>query len=318
MLNTYGPTEATVTATWAELLPDRPVTIGRPLPTYSVHLLEEDGVNPVPTGGIGEICIGGPGVAIGYVNRPDLTAERFIPDPFAGDDPAARLYRTGDLGRLNPDGEIEFLGRADGQVKIRGYRIELAEIEAVLLESGAVENAVVTVVANDGAVEELAAFVTLRGPAAAPTDETRERLHQALRTRLPSYMVPAFLEFLDAVPTLASGKTDRSRLPRPAGPRLLPGPSDEDVPPETPLERAIADCWSRVFGREIRSVTADFFAGLRPRDPLGHGRLLPRPRRPLPVRRARRLGAPARSRPPSFRDRGPVRAPDRARAGPPR
>src|SRR5437763_1120165 len=124
MLNTYGPTETTVTATWTELVPGRPVTIGRPLPTYTAYILDA-ALQPVPPGVAGEVCIGGPGVAVGYVNRPELTAEKFVPDPFS-DRPGARLYRTGDLGVLTPGGEIEYRGRIDTQVKIRGYRIELA------------------------------------------------------------------------------------------------------------------------------------------------------------------------------------------------
>src|SRR5262249_13885983 len=115
MLNTYGPTETTVTATWGELVPGRPVTIGKPLPTYTVHIRDEQ-MRPVADGELGEICIGGPGVARGYVNRPDLTAARFVQDPDTG----ARLYRTGDLGRMTPEGEVEFAGRIDSQVKIRG------------------------------------------------------------------------------------------------------------------------------------------------------------------------------------------------------
>ena len=163
MLNTYGPTEATVTSTWTELFPDTPVTIGVPLPTYSVHLLDEV-YQPVPPGSAGEICIGGPGVGVGYVNRPELTRERFITNPFqvskSGND---KLYLTGDLGRLTPDGDIEYLGRIDNQVKIHGYRIELSEIEAILLEHGAVRLAIVNAVAGAGGVTELVAYVVADG-----------------------------------------------------------------------------------------------------------------------------------------------------------
>jgi non-ribosomal peptide synthetase-like protein len=265
MLNTYGPTETTVTATWGLLRPDRPVTIGKPLPTYTAHILDAS-LCPVAAGEPGEICIGGAGVASGYVNRPELTAARFVADPFAGGRARARLYRTGDLGRLTPDGEIEFLGRIDSQVKIRGYRIELAEIEAVVLEDGAVENVVVAVVPPDGddngrsGVEELAAYATLRRPAADP-DGLKDRLHAALRGRLPAYMVPAFIEFVDALPTLPSGKADRSRLPRPASPRLGARVGTA-VPPATPMEEEIAAAWGAVFGRSDVSVEADFFAEL--------------------------------------------------------
>jgi non-ribosomal peptide synthetase-like protein len=263
MLNTYGPTETTVTATWGMLRPDRPVTIGKPLPTYTAYILDESR-RPVAAGESGEICIGGPGVARGYVNRPDLTESRFIPDPFADGRPRAnaRLYRTGDLGRFTPDGEIEFLGRIDTQVKIRGYRIELGEIEAVLLENNAIENAVVAVVPGDGpgGVEELAAYATLRGPAADP-DGLKDRLHETLRSRVPGYMVPAFIEFLDALPTLASGKADRSRLPRPVSPRLG-ARAGGAVPPATPMERDLAAAWAAVLGHAEVSVEADFFEDL--------------------------------------------------------
>ena len=143
--NAYGPTEATVTATWTELRPAKPVTIGGPLPTYTIAILEAARDVLVDEGKVGEIAVGGIGVAVGYLNREDLTRKAFVPD-FLGleNNPGHRLYRTGDLGRINDDGEIEYLGRIDTQVKIRGYRIELAEIENVLLEAEGVAQAVVT------------------------------------------------------------------------------------------------------------------------------------------------------------------------------
>jgi non-ribosomal peptide synthetase-like protein len=254
MLNTYGPTETTVTATWSELIPGRPVTIGRPLPTYTAHILDSD-MRAVATGEMGEICIGGPSVAVGYVNRSELTAEKFVPDPFS-DRSDARLYRTGDLGVFTTDGEIEYRGRIDTQVKVRGYRIELAEIEAVLLEAGPVVSAVVAVVNGVGG-EELAAYVVLRPGTDFPT--LRQHLHDELRQRLPAYMVPAYVESIAAVPMLPSQKADRSRLPKPAGPRLAAGRDGEDVPAATPLEDRIAAAWAKVFGHEIRSVEANFF-----------------------------------------------------------
>ncbi len=258
MLNTYGPTETTVTCTWADLTPDRPVTIGRPLPTYRVHLLDHL-LQPVPVGEAGEICVGGPGVAQGYVNRPELTAERFVADPFT-DQPGARLYRTGDLGRLTADGEIEFLGRIDTQVKIRGYRVELSEIEAIVQEDDAVAGCLVTLVNGACSGPELAAYVVPRGP--ADFADLRHRLHTRLRRRLSSSMIPAYIEPLAAVPMLPSNKADRSALPQPTGPRLAVGAGSEDVPPETPLERQILAAWSRVFGQDISSVEADFFLDL--------------------------------------------------------
>ncbi|GGM79685.1 peptide synthetase [Longimycelium tulufanense] len=258
ILNTYGPTEATVTATWAELHAGKPVTIGRPLPTYYVRLLDEE-LRPVPDGEVAEICIGGVGVATGYLNRPDLTADRFVPDPWR---PAGRLYRTGDLGRLLPDGEIEYLGRADGEVKVRGHRVDLQEIETNLMADEAVAAAVVTLLKQDGPGGELAAYITRR------TDEPAEdtlvsRLHQRLRQHLPPYMVPAFLDIVTELPMLPSGKVDRKALPAPSGRRLVA--TDMPVtPPETPLEHRIVRVWAEVMrlGTDEVSVEADFFLDL--------------------------------------------------------
>src|SRR5262249_19297080 len=244
MLNTYGPTETTVTATWGELRPDRPVTIGKPLPTYTVHILDEQ-LRPVPDGELGEVCTGGAGVARGYVNRPDLTAARFVADPFAAR-PGARLYRTGDLGRLTADGEIEFAGRIDSQVKIRGYRIELAEIEAIMLENPAVRDAIVKVAPGDA--QELVAYLTVQGKERT-TEELKKYLYLELRDRLPSYMVPAFIELLDVMPMLPSGKADRANMPAPVSRRMSAG-SDNHVAPESPLEKELAKAWGEVFGRD--------------------------------------------------------------------
>lgn len=256
MLNTYGPTEATVTATWAELRPGRPVTIGRPLPTYRVTLLDES-LRPVPDGAVGEICIGGVGVARGYLNRPELTAERFLDDPRVTR--GGRLYRTGDLGRRLPDSEIEYLGRADSEVKIRGHRVELQEIESVILEEPVVTGAVVT--PHPGGTDELVAYVT-RGDAGVDPD-LAPRVHGRLAKRLPAYMVPAFLEVVGSLPMLPSGKVDRKSLPAPSGKRLIAagGPA---VPPTTPTEHLLAQAWAAVFGLEGEdiSVEADFFLDL--------------------------------------------------------
>jgi non-ribosomal peptide synthetase-like protein len=257
LLNTYGPTETTVTATYSELVPGQPVTIGKPLPTYTAYILNEH-LRPALPGQLGEICIGGPGVACGYVNRPDLTAERFVPDPFAGR-PGRKLYRTGDLGRRTPEGDIEFAGRIDSQVKIRGYRIELAEIEAVLLEHAAVNDALVSATSGDGDTQDLAAYLTLRGP--VNEDAVKSELCAELRRRLPCYMVPAFLEILDAIPMLPSGKADRIRLPAPRSPRRSARTGARRLP-ETLLEHQLTDAWSEAFGRDDLSVEDDFFRDL--------------------------------------------------------
>ncbi|GAA2266366.1 MULTISPECIES: Pls/PosA family non-ribosomal peptide synthetase [Kitasatospora] len=261
ILNVYGPTESTVTATWTELSPSRPVTIGTPLPTYRVYLLDQR-LRPVPDGDSGEICIGGPGVAIGYLNRPELTAERFIPNPVQADRAdSPRIYRTGDLGRLNPAGEIEFLGRIDTQVKIRGYRIELAEIEEVLREDPAVENAVVTPREQDGVVHDLVGYVTLTGHSDRDDDGLRKRLHTTLRRRLPEYMIPSFVEVLPEFPLLTADKVDRKALPAPVSVPLASG-SRPHVAPGTPLERRMAAVWQEVLGRRELSVEDDFFCDL--------------------------------------------------------
>ncbi|GAA1027322.1 MULTISPECIES: Pls/PosA family non-ribosomal peptide synthetase [Amycolatopsis] len=259
ILNTYGPTEATVTATWGELRPGRPVTIGRPLPTYSVVLLDH-GREPVPDGEVGEICLGGPGVARGYTGRPALTADRFIHHVLA---PAGgRLYRTGDLGRWTAEGEIEYLGRADAEVKIRGHRVDLGEIESVLMEDPDVAEAVAAMkpVTPDGEPELVAYVVSGTG---SRGDEVIGRLHASARDRLPAYMVPGYVDFLDALPIMPSGKVDRPRLPAPTGRRfaLADGPV---VPPSSAREAQVRAVWAQVFGIEedCLSVEADFFADL--------------------------------------------------------
>jgi non-ribosomal peptide synthetase component F len=168
-LNVYGPTEATVTATWTVLHPGRPVTIGVPLPTYSAVILDPDADRTLPPGEMGEIGLAGIGLASGYLNRPELTERAFIPD-FLGipDNPAGRIYRTGDLGRINTGGEIEHHGRIDTQVKIRGYRVELTEIESALLGLDGIGQAAVDVWHPEPDVTELAAYYSPGGGVPAP------------------------------------------------------------------------------------------------------------------------------------------------------
>jgi len=256
ILNTYGPTEATITASMAVLAPERPVTIGKALPTYRIHVLDES-LKPVPPGTSGEICIGGPGVAWGYVNRPELTAEKFVADPFSL---GGRLYRTGDLGRESPDGEIEFLGRIDTQVKIRGYRIELGEIESILAVQPHVTGALVHPFTGADGVTMLVAYLRLQS-GFTPGEDWRSAMHTELVTHLPSYMVPAHLEILSAFPTLVSGKADRSKLPPPATSRLM-STGAEAEPPHGPVERALACAWANAFKISDISATAHFFFDL--------------------------------------------------------
>ncbi|MFK0250328.1 Pls/PosA family non-ribosomal peptide synthetase [Amycolatopsis azurea] len=253
ILNTYGPTEATVTATWCELLPGRPVTIGVPVPTYSVVLLD-DNRHPVLDGEIGEICIGGPGVAKGYVGRPELTADKFFRH-INGE----RLYRTGDLGRWCDDGQIEYLGRADAEVKIRGHRVDLGEIESVLLAEPAVSAAAAAMIAVTPGSPELVGYVVSTSDM---EDVLFWRLRESLRERVPAYMMPRFFMRLPALPMMPSGKVDRRELPVPSGrKRTLSGLI---APPRSDTEQLLVAVWAEVFDMmpEDLSITADFFADL--------------------------------------------------------
>jgi non-ribosomal peptide synthetase-like protein len=249
-LNVYGPTETTVNATAAVCEPGRPITVGRPLRGYSAMILDAR-MRPVSQGTVGELHVGGSGVARGYLGQPALSAERFVSCPGGG-----RLYRTGDLARINSTGEIELVGRIDDQVKIRGYRIELSEIEAVLLEDPQVASATTEIHHRDG-LSFLAAYVVL-DKNSAPLD--RGRLLATLRARLPDYMIPAYLDVLDSLPMLATGKVDRRRLPAPTHP--LMSEAVASVPPQTPLEAVIADAWASLFRIERVGIDHDFFLDL--------------------------------------------------------
>lgn len=221
ILNSYGPTEATVTATLTELTPDKPVTIGLPLPTYSIVILDPVSDQVAAAGELGEIGIAGIGLAAGYLNRDELTRRKFVADFLAiPDNPSKLIYRTGDLGRFNDDGEIEYHGRIDTQVKIRGYRIELVEIESVLQDLPEVAQAVVTTYESEPGLVELVAYYALKQDASILS---RGEITQALRGRLPAYMVPAYLEELPFIPMTISNKADHRRLPKPKRPRLSAG-----------------------------------------------------------------------------------------------
>jgi non-ribosomal peptide synthetase-like protein len=264
-LNVYGPTEATVTATWTAVRPDRPVTIGVPLPTYSVAILDPVEDKALSFGETGEIGIAGIGLALGYVNRDDLTDRAFIRD-FIGieNNPSGRIYRTGDLGQINADGEIEYHGRIDTQVKIRGYRIELSEIESVLLQVPGIGQAVASTWEPEPGTLELVAYYSLRSDAAGLDPE---RVYEHLRKRLPGYMVPAYLEELAVIPMLPSDKADRKRLPPPKSPRSL-ATQHAYVGPATATEQILADALAQVLRLERVSVDSHFF------DELGANSLL--------------------------------------------
>jgi amino acid adenylation domain-containing protein len=247
----YGPTEATVICTAADVAAPvtLPLPIGRPVANAAVFVL--DGyLRPVPVGVPGEVYIGGAGIARGYVNRPELTAERFVPDPFSSV-PGARLYRTGDLAHWRPDDTVEFLGRIDSQVKIRGYRVDCGEVEACLLGDPGVGEA--AVVADDCAGHTR--LVGYLAPAAGQLDLAGIRAR--LAGLLPDYMIPAvFVEMLE-LPKTASGKIDRVGLPAPDGQR--PALESEFAAARTPAEELIAGIWEEVIGLEQVGIHDNFF-----------------------------------------------------------
>ena len=259
MLNAYGPTETTVTCTLGQLVPGKPVTIGKPLPTYSIVILEEDKNVLVPDGEVGEVAIAGICVARGYVNRPDLTEKVFINDFIPLDNnPSGRIYRSGDKGRINSEGELEYLGRIDTQVKVRGYRIELSEIETVLREYPGISQAVVDTYKENAGPPELVAYYTL---AIGVSDVSRGDIAGFLRNRLPGYMVPPYMEELDAIPMLPSAKADRKKLPPPKSERQFSASTDY-VAPETDTQEAVANALSAVLGLDRVSVEDNFFNDL--------------------------------------------------------
>ncbi|MFD9889709.1 amino acid adenylation domain-containing protein [Amycolatopsis sp. NPDC059027] len=256
LLHGYGPTETTTLATWHlidEADDHTTVPIGRPIANTTAYVLDQR-LHPVPIGVVGELFIGGPGVARGYLSRPGLTAERFLPDPF-GDTPGDRMYRTGDLVRWSPEGTLKFVGRADRQVKIRGYRIEPGEIELVLQQHPDVEDAAV-VCRDDDEHKRLVAYVR-HVPGRAPEPA---RLRDFASERLPEFMVPAIIMSLTDFPLSPSGKVDRAALPPPDHRADTPV---EDrggyVPPRTDHERVLAEIWSEVLHIENIGVTDNFY-----------------------------------------------------------
>ncbi len=247
--NLYGPTEAAVEVTAWTCRPgelERSVPIGRPVANTRIHLLDTL-LAPIPAGLPAELYIGGVQVARGYLGRPELTAERFVPDPFG--EPGARLYRTGDLARHLPDGAVDFIGRADGQVKLRGFRIELGEIEAALAEHPAVRAAAV-LAREEGGSRRLIAYVVA-------TDASAAELRRFLSARLPEYMVPAALVFLQALPLTPAGKVDRRALPvTPGGRSAVLSPF---AAPGSPVEETLAVVWAGVLGLDRVGVHDSFF-----------------------------------------------------------
>ncbi len=248
----FGPSEDTTYSTFALRSADGPYTIGRPIANTRVYLLD-DRMRPVPIGVTGEMYLGGSGLARGYLNRPELTAERFVADPFS-DDPGARLYRSGDLARYLPDGNLEFLGRADHQVKVRGYRIELGEIESALARLEGVEQAVVLAREDVPGDLRLVAYLVARGGKRLRA----EALSESLGKRLPDYMLPSAFVVLDRMPLTPSGKVDRRALP--AVGRERPELEREFVPPRGALQEYLAGLWRDVLKLDRVGVDDPFFA----------------------------------------------------------
>jgi amino acid adenylation domain-containing protein len=255
LLHVYGPTETTTFATWHLVEDVAPgaatIPIGRPIRNTRVYVLDAR-LAPVPIGAPGEICIGGPGVALGYLDRPALTAECFVADPFSPE-PGARLYRTGDLGRQRPDGAIEFSGRRDAQVKIRGFRIEPGEVEAALARQPGVGEAAVIAREDAPGDRRLVAYVAPLSPGGLRPAEVR----RALAERVPAHMVPSRVVVLDALPRTANGKVDRRALPPPGPIRPEHAPA---AVPTNPLESQLLGVWERLLGVSPIGVDDDFFA----------------------------------------------------------
>ena len=253
LYNEYGPTEATVWTTVYKCGPEEQTTtvatipIGRPVPNVQTYVLD-DAHQPVPVGVVGEVYIGGEGLARGYLNSAAQTAERFVPHPFSLE-PGARLYATGDLARYLPGGDLDYLGRRDHQVKVRGYRIELGEIEMALMDYPAVREAAVIVTDE----RRVVAYLTVNGP----TPPTTEELRDSLRMRLPEYMLPSQFVLLDQMPLGANAKLDRSALPAPGASR--PILTAAYAAPQTPLEQAIAEVWQEFLRLKTVGVNDVFF-----------------------------------------------------------
>ncbi len=264
IINMYGPTEATLYVTHqritqADLRAGAGSIIGTPLPDIRIYLLDAHG-QPVPTGVAGELHIAGAGVAAGYLNRPDLNAERFVPDPFHG----GRMYRSGDLARRLEGGELEYLGRIDQQVKIRGFRIELGEIETTIAQHPAIKHVAVIDREDTPGDKKLIAYLVAPNPPATLIAELRQTLH----THLPEYMVPAHFHYLDTLPLTTSGKLDRKALPTPQ--RQYAEDANPYLAPRNPAEEAIADIWKSVLHIDRVGLDEHFF------DLGGHSLLLVR------------------------------------------
>ncbi|WP_244237085.1 non-ribosomal peptide synthetase [Corallococcus llansteffanensis] len=249
LLNGYGPTEASVCATVSTDLDVERPDIGRPLANMRAYVLDGRG-QPVPPGIPGELYLGGPGVARGYLGRPELTAERFVPDAFRGES-GARLYRTGDRARYRADGRLEYLGRTDFQVKLRGFRIELGEVEATLRQYPGVRDAVATVREDPPGTRRLVGYVVHAAELDTPA------LRAFLKERLPEHLVPASFVALESLPLSTSGKVDRAALPAPDA--AAAGTAKAFAEPRTEAEKTLAALWAQVLGVERVGLHDNFF-----------------------------------------------------------
>ncbi|MEQ8464529.1 non-ribosomal peptide synthase/polyketide synthase [Coleofasciculus sp. E1-EBD-02] len=247
--NAYGPTEASVCATIAKCNGDEKISIGRPIANTQIYILDSH-LQPVPVGVPGELHIGGAGLARGYLNRDELTDEKFIANPFSNE-PDSRLYKTGDLARYLRDGNIEFLGRIDNQVKIRGFRVELAEIEATLSQLPEVREAVVLAREDQSNDKRLVAYVV--GQTETPL--TSNEFRQFLKAKLPDYMIPSAFVLLENIPLTPNGKVDRRALKAPDVSSL----QDQYVAPRTPTEATLTQIWSQVLKVEPVGINDNFF-----------------------------------------------------------
>ena len=274
--NLYGPTEDTTYSTVYRLRNGGPILIGRPISNTQVYIVSKQ-MQIVPLGVTGEICIGGEGLARGYLNKPELTAEKFIPNPFSND-PEARLYRTGDLGRWLPGGNIEYQGRMDDQVKVRGFRIELGEVETVLQQCDLVREAVVVVREDKGGAKQLIGYVVpdwqnvkdretkIHGQLYGKDDLNdkgdsynssvmQTEIKSWLQQRLPEYMIPALIVQLDQLPLTPNGKIDKKALPDPES----SDPANEYVAPGNVLEEKLAEIWKEVLDVDRIGIYDNFF-----------------------------------------------------------
>nr|MBA3805361.1 non-ribosomal peptide synthetase [Acidobacteriota bacterium] len=257
LVNMYGITETTVHVTYrrlrvADIEEAKGSLIGGPIPDLQAYILDGHG-QPLPVGVPGELYVGGAGLARGYLGRPELTARRFVPNPF-GVEGGARLYRTGDRARYLPDGDLEYLGRLDYQVKIRGFRIELGEIEAALGKHPAIQEAVVSAREDATGSKRLVGYVVARPPSPSPTVN---ELRAFLKESLPDYMIPSEFVMLDALPLTTNGKVNRQALPAPDLTRSMR--AESYIAPRTANEEILATIWADVLRREYIGVRDNFF-----------------------------------------------------------